>query len=488
MSHLPRFDPEPDQDAEDSLPSNPVAAEVQALFRYFEDFTNLERGGYVPRVYRLERTRRLLSLFGDPHRGLRCIHVAGSKGKGSTASFIAAVLRAAGYRTGLYTSPHVARYEERITMAGEFLPPEVYLDAAKRIRSGVEERMRPTMAEAELPSTFELLTLMAFMVFRMVRTDFVVLETGLGGRLDATNVVDPVASVITPIELEHTEYLGNTIREIAREKAAIIKPGRPAFVSHQSAEAEISIRDRLRGVGGRAVWLSRWLTAFESASSVRGNRVRIEGAAAGRRVQVHTDLALLGRVQAENAALAALVTSALLPALSWDTIALGLSGARIPGRGEIIRTAGALPPGTTQSEGAHACPIILDGAHTPGSITALVDMLREIGARRCVVLFGSVEGKRHREMITRLAPVAASMVITRPGTFKPSDLPALEAIAREAGVQATREPETAPALERALESALRLRADAVVATGSFYLVGAVRRVAEARTAPAASTP
>lgn len=440
------------------------AAEVRELFSYFEAFTNLERGSYIPRVYRLERTRRLLSFFGDPHKDLRCIHIAGSKGKGSTASFIAAILHAGGYRTGLYTSPHVMRYEERFTLAGDFLPAHVYREVGQQIRRVVEEQIRPAMPAAELPSTFELLTLMAFLVFRTIGADFVVLETGLGGRLDATNVVDPVASVITPIELEHTEYLGDTVREIAREKAAIIKAGRPAFISRQSPEAESSIRDRLRGIGDRAIWLSAWLTTFESASSLRGNHVGIEGVSGSRRLRVHTDLALLGRVQAENAALATLVTSTLFPDLSPDTIAAGLTNARIPGRGEIIN------PRRRAS-----CPVILDGAHTPASIAALVEMLREVGAQRCVVIFGSVEGKRYREMITLLAPVTRSMVIARPGTFKRSDPEALRTAAQEAGITAALEPEAAPALDLALETAGKVRADAVVVTGSFYLIGEIRK-------------
>ena len=474
MSAKQRSSPAPSQTDRVSPDSDPVSAEVQELFRYFEDFTNLERGSYVPRVYRLERTRRLLALFGDPHRELRCIHIAGSKGKGSTATFIAAILRAAGYRTGLYTSPHVLRYEERITLAGELLPPVVYLEAAQDIRRGVEERMRPTMPEAELPSTFELLTLMAFLVFRNIGADFVVLETGLGGRLDATNVVDPVASVITPIELEHTEYLGDTVRKIAREKAAIIKPGRPAFISGQSPEAETSIRERLRGIGDRSVWLSTWLTAFESVSSLRGNRVRIEGDSENRRLRVYTELALLGRVQGENAALAAMVVSTLFPGISGLTIAAGLSRARIAGRGEVITAYEATHPREAPALPTHSRPIILDGAHTPGSVTALVELLREIEAHRCVVIFGSVEGKRHREMMTRLAPVTASMVITRPGTFKRSDLPALEVIARDIGIPAVLEPEAEPALKRALDTAVEIGADAVVATGSFYLLAEIQ--------------
>jgi len=474
-----------------------IDGELTGLFGYIESFTNIERGGYKPRVYRLSRMRRLLRLFGDPHKELRCIHIAGSKGKGSTATMIASILQAAGYVTGLYTSPHVHEYRERITRAGRFFPDHLYLEAGRQIRDCVETSLRDRIPDEELPSTFELLTLMAFLVFRNAEVDYVVLETGLGGRLDATNVVDPVASVLTPIELEHTEYLGDTVFEIAGEKAAIAKPGRPVFISPQSPDAEESFRRRLRGIGSSGAWLSRRLARMTSVSTTTGNHVHIEcwiragsvpvtdrspdavgaavagadavaGALARRRLIIDTRLTLLGRVQAENAALAALVCAEIMADLSADEIARGLASARMPGRGEIIR-------------GPNGMAIVLDGAHTPRSVHALVELLREIKAQRCVVIFGSVEGKRYAEMIRALAPVTRHMVISRPGTFKPSDPSRLMAEAELAGLSAELQEDPRRALHAALTAAAPSRqagpADAVVVTGSFYLLGEIRPLA-----------
>lgn len=447
-----------------SAPGPRAPEELRKLFAYITDFTNLERGSYLPRIYRLERMLRLLEYFDDPHRALSCIHIAGSKGKGSTAAFIAAVLDTAGYRTGLYTSPHVTQFQERISLAGRFFPEEVYLRAGERIRRVVEEQLRPTLPEAELPSTFELLTLLAFLIFQEQNMEVVVLETGLGGRLDATNVVDPLASVITPIELEHTEYLGDTIFQIAGEKAAILKPGRPGFISRQRPEAEEAFRRRLEEIDNRATWLSRWLRHFESRSTLQGNRIRVEGGGGeigGPEITLEATLGLLGRVQGENAALAALVTRALFPDISDTLLARGLSRAQLPGRGEILHPEG-LP-----------CPVVLDGAHTPESVRALRGTLEEIGARRCVVVFGSVAGKDHERMLEILAPLAGTFIISRPGTFKASNTGELLAAAKRQG-RALLRAEAEEAREEATRLAREEKADALVVTGSFYLVGELR--------------
>jgi dihydrofolate synthase/folylpolyglutamate synthase len=399
----------------------------------------------------------------------------------------------------LYTSPHVHEYRERITNAGRFFPDELYRAAGRRIREVVETSLRNRVPDEELPSTFELLTLMAFLVFRDAGVDYAVIETGMGGRLDATNVVDPLASVLTPIELEHTEYLGDTISQIAGEKVEITKPGRPVFISAQKSEAADTFRRRIPEIGGSPVWLNTRLKRLTSVSSTAGNELHLELSANGRPLTVDTRLSLLGRVQAENAALAALVCAEILPTIGAKTIARGLAETRIPGRGEIIPGRGALP-------------VVLDGAHTPNSVRALVELLREIGAAHCVVIFGSVDGKKHREMISTLVPVTAHMVVARPGNFKPSSPALLLEEARAAGLSAEVREEAADALEAAVraaggsEEARHLpggvtnaalhaaggtgkdggaaAADggagnttggaAIVVTGSFYLVGAIR--------------
>lgn len=220
-------------------------------FRRFEERTNLERGGTPHlRQYRLARMGEILHQLGDPHRKLPTVHIAGSKGKGSTAAYTAALLGAAGYRTGLYTSPHVNSYRERFTIypaPGEPAAQKLGLEQEKiesaltaesRAVWGVVEAMAAAgVTDEELPTTFELLTALAFRFFLRCQCDWIVLETGLGGRLDATNLCTPTVTAITRIELEHQEYLGDTLSAIAGEKGGIIKEGIPVVIAPQHQEA-----------------------------------------------------------------------------------------------------------------------------------------------------------------------------------------------------------------------------------------------------------
>jgi dihydrofolate synthase/folylpolyglutamate synthase len=202
-----------------------VTVNLSEAFAYIESFTNFEKKTtMVEREYRLDRMRFLLSSFGNPERAFKTIHVAGSKGKGSTAAFAASILAASGEKTGLYTSPHVASYRERITVNGEEYPDGAYVSAVGRIRDFVESMDEADFPGGTSPTTFELLTLLGFLMFKESSCRWAVIETGIGGRLDATNLILPEVSVLTPIELEHTDILGSTIAAIAREKAGIIKP------------------------------------------------------------------------------------------------------------------------------------------------------------------------------------------------------------------------------------------------------------------------
>ena len=206
----------------------------EEIFLYFESFTNLERSmSFTEREYRLDRMRYLLDLFGNPQNKLKIIHVAGSKGKGSTAAATASILSSLGYKTGLYTSPHLITYRERITHAGVFIDDRDLIKTGNKIWKILEIENIPF---PDPPTTFELLTLYAFLVFSDTACEWAVIETGIGGRLDATNVTVPEASVITPIEMEHADILGDSIEKIASEKCGIIKEGKPVFVSPQKEE------------------------------------------------------------------------------------------------------------------------------------------------------------------------------------------------------------------------------------------------------------
>ena len=205
------------------------------LYSFLLGFVNVEKGQRT--VFKLDRMRALCERLGDPQGAYRSIHVAGSKGKGSVSMMMARILQASGRRVGLYTSPHLLRWKERMSLAGDEMPEEPVLEAASEVLNLVEGKEASDFPGDELPTYFELTTLIAFCAFRRVGCDYAVIETGLGGRLDSTNVIEPAACAITPIELEHTEWLGDTIELIAAEKAGIIKPGRPCYVSRQRPEA-----------------------------------------------------------------------------------------------------------------------------------------------------------------------------------------------------------------------------------------------------------
>ena len=423
---------------------------VEEGFAYLESFTNFERLPGGTRKWRLERMQELCDRTGSPQDRFASIHIAGSKGKGSTATFLAALLEASGTATGLYTSPHIEDYRERITRAGTPLRDHEYLRELKRLETLIGELKNLGREGDELPTTFELLTLLAFRLFEQF--PWAVLETGLGGRLDATNVVRPRATVITPIELEHTEYLGDTIPEIAGEKAGIIKPGIPLFTAPLHPEAAAAIGDRAVKAGARQYRYEEIIREKDVSVSEKGTTVRAE--LFGEEVSFH--LQLLGARQARNALLAYAVARTVRPSLTETEAQEALKAVRLPGRMELF-------PGTP--------PLLLDGAHTPDSIAFLVETVGSIFPPPWTLLFGSVRGKRHEEMARHLIPNIGRAFIVRPGTFRPSDPPSLAVPFRDAGVPTEIIEDSVEALERAYG----VESSVIVATGSFYLAGLIRR-------------
>jgi len=426
----------------------------EEVFAWAESFTNLERN--LPpldkRAWRLDRMRRLLEAADRPEAGFRSFHVAGSKGKGSTAALMAAALAASGRRTGLYTSPHVSSPLERISVDGR--PPDARLFAAvgDRARSLVDG-LADSLPGGFSPTTFELLTLLAFISFREAGCDDAVVETGIGGRLDATNVILPEASVVTPLDLEHTDVLGDTIEEIAAEKAGIVKPGVPAYVAGRPAESKDVFR--------RAAALRRAPLAFldeEAAidaveSDVGGTRftLRLRGES-----PVALATAMPGAFQADNAALAYLCLHRTRSEMTEAHFRAGFAAARLPGRMEIV-------PGDP--------PVVLDGAHTPLAVRRVLESFRALYPAGGVLLFGSVSGKRPREMADVLAPAFERIVISRPNAFKPSDPQEVWAIFRSLHGNAELVEDPARALDRARELAA---GRPILVTGSFYMVSEIR--------------
>ncbi len=446
-----------------SLPfSNPDEA-----FAWIESFTNLERRPLTPldREYRLDRMLVLLEHFGNPHRAFECFHVGGTKGKGSTASFLASALAASGSRTGLYLSPHVSSYNERISVDGAPVAPALLAETASRMAAGIEGGGMASLRGGFGPTTFELLTLLAFMCYRESGCQVAVVEVGIGGRLDATNVVAPEASLITPLDLEHTQLLGDSLASIAREKAGIIKAGRPVFVGCQPPQARAVFEEAAAAKGAPIEFLADRLLRLEASVRPSGTSVALELSGDEER---RFDLAMTGRFQAENAALAWLALRETRPGIPFEAVRRGLAACRLPGRMEI---AGDRPP------------LVLDAAHTPLAVARVLESFRELYPRPGVLLFGSVAGKRPLDMARILAPAFERTVITTPGTFKQSDPASLWHIFRKYSPAVDLELDPVRALDRALE--LSQGTLPVLVTGSFYLLGEIKKALSARGVPPA---
>ena len=438
-------------------------ADADEVFAYLESFTNLERGGFVPREYRLERMARLLDEFGDPQLGYKVIHVAGSKGKGSVCAFAANCCAASGARVGLYMSPHISDYRERISLLGDGMTGDqrdaLVVEVGNKLANFVD-RLRTTETEEKLPTTFERLTLLAFLIFREAGCEVAVIEVGLGGRLDATNLVVPAVSVITRIELEHTDYLGDTPQAIAREKGGIIKAGIPVVVADQDEEVAIVLKEIAKKQSAPLILARSAVAVRIGDTSDTGTDVTLKFSDD---FEVGSRLALLGDIQANNAAVGAVAVRLALPDVSAEALSTGLAQTWIPGRAEIW-------PGAPR--------ILLDGAHTPRSIGTVLQVAGQLEREksRRVLVFGAVTGKHHEAILEALVDQFVEIIIARPGTFKESDTTALEELCRSLGGNCRRIDEMKPALAEARSRARVLNASLIVVTGSFYLVGEARQV------------
>ena len=342
--------------------SIPIAHQenLSDFYRWLDGFINFEKRPHN-KAFSLEVIRHYAALFSNPQTTYKTIHIAGSKGKGSVAVMLSALLTEAGYKSGLYTSPHVNDFRERITENGRFFSDLAYLEAFRAIREGIQPYIGK-QSEPQ-PSWFELVTLTAFVLFRQERLDWAVFETGMGGRLDATNIIQPEITVLTPIELEHCEYLGHTIPLIAAEKAGIIKTGVPVFCSHQQPSALAVFRKQAAALNAPLFYLPDFIEAIEHRLTPQGREVTIRFSAdhpVGSLFKrpLHTILPLFTPVQAENAALAAAAFKYLFPDMPEALIESGLSKAWLPARFQLLSTKPL---------------IVLDGAHTHNSIRTCAD-------------------------------------------------------------------------------------------------------------------
>lgn len=444
------------------MPAHPPRAPIRSLAdasAWLEGLIDVERRPELPyRRLGLEPVRRLLARLGDPHASLSALHVAGSKGKGSTALLAEALLRALGERVGTFTSPHLERWTERFRIDGREVEGERLADAVARLRPHVEALAAQDPARA--PTFFDATTAAALLLFAEAGVDRAVLEVGLGGRLDSTNVVTPAVACITTIELEHTDKLGATLAAIAGEKAGIVKRGRPLVLGALPPEALAVVLERAEELEAPVAQLGRDFTVPSCRAALDGLHVTLRDGP----LAVEAVLPLLGAHHAANAALALACVRRLGahpdPVLA-GAARRGFPRAELPARVEVV--------GRTPWR-------IVDAAHTAASAAALAEALRLVPRRQAHLVLSISAGKDLGAILAALLPLAAQVTVTRAEPARSLAPEAIAAAVRAAGPAAALRvvPNPHLALRAAREGAGP--DDLVVATGSVYLAGIARRV------------
>lgn len=413
----------------------------------------------------LDRIKVLLRRLGDPQEKIKVIHIGGTNGKGSASAILQAVLKQAGYRVGMFISPHLHDYRERISINGELISPKEVVDGFERIRPILQVMVAEGL---EHPTEFEVSTALALLYFAQKQPDFVLLEVGLGGEIDSTNVVIPLISVLTSIGMDHMDYLGNTLEEIATVKAGIIKEGVPVVTSTDKPEALKVIEEQARKkeselirVGKDVYWVSANPGYFNIANSFDyyGLKYKLEG----------VELSLLGKHQFTNASTALAVCELLARDYSVNipenAIREGLRKVSWPGRLELI---------------SHMPKILLDGAHNVDGMKSLANALTDYGRdlyqrERLVFCLGILGDKEIEKAVEIIAPLAAEIIVTKPDSPRAGNWQYVAHIAKkclgEGKVYAVEDPILA-----LQESLKRLSSkDMLCVTGSLYMLAPMRK-------------
>lgn len=426
----------------------------QEALQYLNSFVNYERvDSYdYKKSLKLDRMRKLARLLGDPQEGINSIHIAGTKGKGSTAAIIHSILKSAGFKVGLYTSPHLESFRERIRINDEVISEEDI--------SGLSERVRNVLDKIndDTPSFFEAYTAMAYLYFKENKVDFAVYETGLGGRLDATNIITPLVSAITPISYEHTQKLGGTLKEIAGEKGGIIKDRAPCVSAPQEREAEKVIENICKKKRAKLILVGKDILFEELNADEEGERFNVLGLFGEYPI---LETALLGAHQVVNAATAVGILEALrLYGLTVPSEAVrdGIRGVRWAGRLEIVQRNPL---------------IVLDGAQNRASANALAKAIKKIFEyKRLVLVLGVSKDKDIAGILKELLPLSDSIILTKSKVaeraLEPSKIKELITSGLEAGLSSS--------VEEALDLARSKadKGDLILITGSLFIVGEAR--------------
>ncbi|HID63745.1 MAG TPA: bifunctional folylpolyglutamate synthase/dihydrofolate synthase [Anaerolineae bacterium] len=445
---------------------------------YIYSFTDYEKKSayrYAPEHFDLGRVERLMALLDNPQHRFKSVHIAGTKGKGSTAAMIASILRAAGYKTGLYTSPHLHTFRERIQLDGQLISEAAVADLI--------ERLQPLVSRVEDLTTFEIMTALAFLYFAEREADLAVLEVGMGGRLDATNIVTPLVAVITSLSYDHTQYLGDTLPLIAGEKAGIIKEGAVVVSVPQSPEAMAVIEETCREKGALLFRVGEQWAWQGGEADLEGQSFTVHlnnppefvlggarQASEGARPETFASceprrrrywIPLLGEHQLTNAT-AAIAVAELLPGLGVnipeEAIAQGLRRVRWPGRLEVLSRAPFL---------------VVDGAHNADSAHKLAAALRKyFQYERLILIFGASLDKDIDGMLRELLPLVHRVIVTQARHPRATDVQSL----REELLARGCEPLSSHNVAEGLDCALKLAQgrNLICATGSLFVVAEVR--------------
>ncbi|WP_407427518.1 bifunctional folylpolyglutamate synthase/dihydrofolate synthase [Treponema sp.] len=472
---------------------------ITKLESWIDSYLNFEKTP-EKNIFWLDTMRFFCNKFGHPENFAPCFHIAGSKGKGSVSTFIASILDEAGYKTGLYTSPHILDFIERVSSAQGKFSNEVYDNAVKEIMDGVQ-KINTEELPGERPVTwFELVTLFAFLTFRQAKVDYSVYEVGLGGRLDSTNVISPVCSVITPIEKEHTEFLGDTLEKIAYEKGGIIKENTPVIIAKQQPSVRkvfekiaeekhspvIFAEDFINNLyfeikkisdcinfntvnDNKNILLNKnsiiFNTPLQNKNILSLMTVSFSSKIFSRPIK--TTLQLTGKFQAENAALAAIAVKTVLPDLSEDIIERALSKAKLPARFEILKN-----PVSEKSL------IVLDGAHTVNSVKFTMETFRQVFGEekgKRILLFACAADKDAKDIAPLFKNKFDSVFLTKPGNVKQSDMNTLSKAFNDTQINCEISEDFVMQIQKSIKKAGEEKAVLLV-TGSFYLIAEVKKI------------
>jgi dihydrofolate synthase/folylpolyglutamate synthase len=406
----------------------------------------------------LENITVLAERLGHPERAYPTVHIAGTNGKGSTAAFLESILRHAGFRTGLNTSPHLEKINERLRVNGEEISDQAFAETLTHIQVLIEELLAAGKLRAH-PTYFECITAMAFEYFARERVDFGIFEVGLGGRLDATNILSPLVTIITRIDFDHENFLGHSLNEIAAEKAGILKPGVPLVLAEQRPQVHEVILARAKSLDCTVIEPAQVFRIDRESMQNGSVRARVIEVASGKIFEIAPSLP--GRFQFQNA-LNAVAAARLLSnqgfQISSDAVTQGIANTIWPGRLEKLQS---------------APDVYLDGAHNPGAARELATFLEQnFAGRKIWLLYAALRDKAVDEVAGQLFPHVAEVIFTAPRTSRAVSATQLAEIAGHHAAKFSVIPDAERAFEHALAEAAPQ--DAIFITGSLYLVGQLR--------------